>query len=434
MRTAPLALLCTLLSTASAHAQPIADELRAFLAGDLAQSQAAAARIVESETAFEDVLAGLRRGRTYSDDAPRGRLLRERSGVGGRRHPYMILVPEDYTPAKRWPVRFDLHGGMGAGEWKALDGAWSSGWREARNQIVIVPAGWWDSMWWEWSQAENFQAILREAKSTWNIDEDRVVLYGSSDGGAALFFQAMRTPDRWAGYSGHVAPPDRLVRGDFRPDGQMHVSNLERQVFHLGYGEKDEKVPLVHLRRYMELFEAAGADLDWYVLPDQGHSLSLPPEREQQLARFLWGRRRDPLPDKLSWATECTDRYARRSWLVIDELEPLADGERVGTVNILPRWGTPIQMHGPTPEPMPWGRVELARSDNRVLATARGVSAFTLLISPDEFDLSKPIVVEVDGVVAHDAVVTPSVATLLKWAAIDDDRTMLFAGEISIHP
>jgi hypothetical protein len=43
-------------------------------------------------------------------------------------------------------------------------------------------------------------------------------------------------------------------------------------------------------------------------------------------------------------------------------------------------------------------------------------------------------VVEVNGAVAHDAVVVPSVATLLKWAAIDDDRTMLFAAEISVRP
>jgi hypothetical protein len=285
---------------------------------------------------------------------------------------------------------------------------------------------------WEWSQVENFAAILREVRATWNIDENRVVMYGGSDGGAALFFQAMRTPDRWAGYAGHVAPPDRLVRKDFRPDGQMHVSNLAGQTFHLGYGENDEKVPLVHLRKYLALFERAGADLDWYVLPGQGHALALPQERERELGRFLWRRVRDPLPDSLSWATERTDRYARRSWLVIDELEAVDAKHRVDTSNLLPRWGTPIQMHGKTQDRVPWGRVVLARDGNTVRATTRRVAHFTLLISPDEFDLAEPIVVEVDGAVVHEARIEPSVATLLRWAAVDDDRTVLFAAEIAL--
>ncbi len=383
---------------------------------------------------FQGALARHRRGREYATDVPTGRILRERTSSAGVRHPYMILVPEDYTPDRRWPVRFDLHGGMGAPEWQKLDGSWSPGWRIPRGQIVILPAGWWDSMWWEWSQVENFEAILREAKATWNIDENRVVLYGNSDGGAAVFFQAMRTPDRWAGFAGHVAPPDRLVRREFRPDGQMHVSNLAGQRFHLGYGERDPKVPIQHLRRYLALFTAAGADIEHYVLPGQGHSLRIPREREEQFARFLFGTERDPLPDRLSWATERTDRYHRRSWLVIDELEPPRARRDVEPDNILPRWGTRIQLRGPTQPRSDWGRVDVVRDGNRVTATTLRVRRFRLLISPSEFDLEQPIVIERNGEVVHDAKVTPSVATLRKWATIDEDRTLAFAAEIVIRP
>lgn len=417
--------------------QTLEDELQRFWSAPSLQERAAvASAIVAGGAPFEAVLAGLRRGRAYADDVPRGRLLRERTGVDGLRHPYMILVPEDYDPAVRWPVRFDLHGGMGAEEWKRLDGAWSPEWRdhEAHEQIVVVPAGWWDSMWWEWSQAESFEAILREVRATWNVDEDRVVLYGTSDGGAALFFQAMRQPDRWAGYAGLVAPPDRLVRADFRPDGQMHVSNLSGQRFLLAYGEKDPKVPLRYLKDYMQLFEGVGAGLDWYVLDGQDHSLRLPQERLRELGDFLWGTRRDPLPERLSWATERTDRYDRRSWLVIDALEPPEAREAVDESNLLPRWGTALQRRGPTVPHLPWGRVELERQGNRVRATTRRVARFRLLVSPDAFDLSQPVVVEVDGRVAFEGRVEPSVATLLEWAARDDDRQRFFAAEIVLEP
>ena len=43
------------------------------------------------------------------------------------------------------------------------------------------------------------------------------------------------------------------------------------------------------------------------------------------------------------------------------------------------------------------GRVDLVRDGNTVRATTRGVAAFTLLLSPDVFDFTKPITVVVDG-------------------------------------
>jgi hypothetical protein len=56
------------------------------------------------------------------------------------------------------------------------------------------------------------------------------------------------------------------------------------------------------------------------------------------------------------------------------------------------------------------------------------------LISPDAFDLSKPIKVVANGRVVFDGRVEPSLATLLKWAARDNDRTMLFAAELHVKP
>ena len=79
------------------------------------------------------------------------------------------------------------------------------------------------------------------------------------------------------------------------------------------------------------------------------------------------------------------------------------------------------------------GRVELTRSGNTVEASTRGVRRFTLLISGDQFDLSQPIRVVVNGAVAHDAVVTADAATLLRWATVDWDRGLLFDAEIPIE-
>jgi dienelactone hydrolase len=387
--------------------------------------------VIEEGHAFDAVADALRTQRRYSLPAPTGRLLRTRKS--DLTFPYVILVPENYDPSRRYPVRFELHGGMGAPEWDATGGDWAQNWRPVQNQIVILPAGWWDAMWWEHSQALNFEAILREVRATWNIDENRVVLSGTSDGGAGVFFCAMRTPDRFAGFAGFVAPPDRLTREDFRPDGQMHVSNLFGARFLLVYGEHDKLVPLKYIEQYMELFEPHAASLEWYVLPGQGHDLRLPEAREQQFAKFLWGTVRDPLPDRLSWSTERTDRYARRSWLRIDALEPSEAKDKVEPINLLPRLGTSLQRRGPTVPRMPWGRVELERDGNRVSATTQRVKRFTVFLSPDEFAFDEPITVVVDGETRFEGRVEPSVATLLERAAVDDDRAMLFAAELTLE-
>jgi hypothetical protein len=80
------------------------------------------------------------------------------------------------------------------------------------------------------------------------------------------------------------------------------------------------------------------------------------------------------------------------------------------------------------------GRIDLIRTGNRVDVKSRGVAAFTLLLSPDQFDLTKNVKVVVNGRTAFDAMVEKSVATLMNWAARDNDRTMLFAAEIRIRP
>src|SRR5262249_145023 len=78
------------------------------------------------------------------------------------------------------------------------------------------------------------------------------------------------------------------------------------------------------------------------------------------------------------------------------------------------------------------GRVDLTRAGNTITAATRGVAAFTLLISPDQFDFGKPIKVVANGRTVFNGKVEKKVATLLKYAAVDNDRTMLFGAEIRV--
>jgi dienelactone hydrolase len=85
------------------------------------------------------------------------------------------------------------------------------------------------------------------------------------------------------------------------------------------------------------------------------------------------------------------------------------------------------------PRSKPSGRVDLVRRGNVVEASTEGVRAFTLLFSPSTFDFRRPVTVVANGRTVFDGVVQPSVSTLLKWAARDSDRTMVFGAELKIE-
>ena len=80
----------------------------------------------------------------------------------------------------------------------------------------------------------------------------------------------------------------------------------------------------------------------------------------------------------------------------------------------------------------PPGRVDLVRTGNRVEAITRGVAALTLLLSPDAFDFNQPVQIVANGRTAFSGRVDKSVKTLMKWAARDNDRTMLYGAELAI--
>src|SRR5437868_2104323 len=131
--------------------------------------------------AFDAEYARLKQGRAYSKNVEKG-TLRKRHGT----FEYWLVVPDTYDPAKKYQVRFQLHGGVmrpqatlrGDGR-VSLAGA---------EQIYILPAGWSDAPWWSDQQVASLHAILDDVKHEYNVDENRVVVSGVSDGGTGVYY------------------------------------------------------------------------------------------------------------------------------------------------------------------------------------------------------------------------------------------------------
>jgi hypothetical protein len=152
---------------------------------------------------------------------------------------------------------------------------------------------------------------------------------------------------------------------------------------------------------------------------------------------FVTNHPRSPNPERLSWETNNLD-HNRAHWLVIDQLGTTPDDAR--DLDDLNRMADsdPLALFAPPPMEIflrkkPSGRVDLVRSENTVQARTRGVTAFTLLLSPDVFDFGKPVRVVVNGRTVFEGSVRRNLETLLKWAVRDNDRTMLYGAELPIR-
>ena len=144
-----------------------------------------------------------------------------------------------------------------------------------------------------------------------------------------------------------------------------------------------------------------------------GLGAQAPPNYDAEFARLKQGR---PYTPDVKTGTLRRRHGAYPYWLVVP-----------ATYDPAKKYPVRIQLHGGVmredaelrgdgsvrlPENPTSGRVDLTRHGNTVTAATRGVKAFTLLISPDQFDFNQNIVVRVNGRVAFDARVEKSVETL----------------------
>jgi hypothetical protein len=174
------------------------------------------------------------------------------------------------------------------------------------------------------------------------------------------------------------------------------------------------------VQTHVDAMKQLGVSLVFSPQPSAGRDTSWWRWERTPYEQFVQKHPREPHPAKLSWETERVDKFNRVHWLVIDKLG-------AGSADAAFK-GVEVFEHK-----KPSGRVDIERNANTIDARARGVSELTLLISPDAFDLSQPIHVTVNGKAVFESVVKKDVQTLFKWAARDNDRTMLYAAEIKIQ-
>jgi phospholipase/carboxylesterase len=188
----------------------------------------------------------------------------------GSRGGFSLYVPEYYTPGRAWPLVMALHGGAGNGRgflWSWL--------RDARSHgaILVAPTATGndanDKTTWalmgEDTDTPNLARILAFVRDRWNIDPDRLLLTGMSDGGTFCYVTGLDNASPFT----HLAP----VASTFHPL-MAEMADAERMrglPIYLVHGRLDWMFPVQVARQTRQALSAAGCDVTYREIDDLSH-------------------------------------------------------------------------------------------------------------------------------------------------------------------
>jgi hypothetical protein len=184
-------------------------------------------------------------------------------------------------------------------------------------------------------------------------------------------------------------------------------------------GGRDPLYPASAVEPSLEQLRNGGVQMVYKPQPEAGHDTSWWPQIKDEFEDFVRMHPRNPYPDRLTWESSSTGASGRVHWVILDSI-----GSRSGETEEPPDRVFRHRTHS--------GRIAVERKGNTIEATTRGVAEFTVLLSPAQFDFAQVIKVTTNGHVAFEGKVEKSVTTLMKWAARDNDRTMLFGAEVKV--
>lgn len=260
------------------------------------------------------------------------------SELDGSVQPYGLYIPEGYDPAgtKKWRLDTWFHGrGETLSEVNFIDGVQRSGGPFARPDLFVVQlygryccanklAG----------EVDLFEA-LKDIKSRYKIDDDRIVVRGFSMGGAAAWHFAAHYASEWAAAApgaGFSETPEFLnvfQNESLKPtpweqklwqmyDCPVYAPNFANVPVVAYSGENDRQKQAADVME--RALAAEGIKLPHVIGPKTGHSYhkdSIPEINAFVDKAVAKGRNR--MPAKVRLATP-TLKYNRQAWVTVDGL------------------------------------------------------------------------------------------------------------------
>ena len=201
----------------------------------------------------------------------------------GETIPYAVFVPSSYDSSQSTPLIVSLHGLGRTHDWLMgyhgfLDQA------EASGYIVVTPLGYIRRGWYGSRAIDDMEDakrseqdvlnVLQLMRDEFNVDADRIYLWGHSMGGAGTYHIAARHPDLFAGLGVAAPAPE--------PDAPMDaiLENIKHLPILVLQGDEDTAVPVERTRAWVAKMAELGMQHVYVEIPGGDHSLLISQDSE----------------------------------------------------------------------------------------------------------------------------------------------------------
>jgi predicted esterase len=369
------------------------------------------------------------------------------------KHPDDLLyfvVPDDYRPDRPTGLIVFLHGGGKHTPRQAPQATLrfptpdmppanhcSGDMLAATGMIAVGPsAPWNEKSYYRWCLREAdvyLSDVILECKRRYNIDPDRVFLIGHSMGGFGAYQHIQRQPDRFAAVVANSGSwslaywpavrgtPLCIVQGkqDARPGVRWHYTDVE-------YGRWTDKI-------------LSREKLDHVYLEHDGrHGFGYGREKVAEYLKTARQLRRDPyyphvaLASPAGFQSSSCFPVVHNRWLTLDEAieGDLEFDELVSHGNDFESWRLEHRIgrrRGAAVE-------AVNRGGNSIDLAAKNVARCTVWLHPKMVDVSKPVVIAVNGRTVFQGRVRPSLAVALESFRRRNDWGLIYPIKVALTP
>lgn len=363
-----------------------------------------------SNASIERVVGILRTGRVYKPQ-PTGMFPEQEIVVRGRAYPLSLSIPATYDPSKSFGLVVCLHGAGFTGA------AYLERWQGRLGEGYLLACPTYPSGAWFTRRAEELVlATIRELRTRYHVDPDRIFLTGMSNGGIGTWLIGMHHAPLFAGIAPMASGLDDVL--------MPFLANLRNTPIYIIHGAKDQVMPVELSRSIARELDRLGYSYT-YREHEREHPMAgghyFPKEELPDLVMWLNGLRRGPLPARLTVVREAS-HFQSFNWLRLESTDPIA----AFSEDLVDKRDERIK------------RREYAKLDasivetNRIEVIAERVRRYSIFLNDRLVDFSKPVTVLTNGQVSFTGMVTPSLETLLRQARLRQDPRELFSVQLTI--
>ncbi len=268
------------------------------------------------------------------------------------RQGYAIYIPPGYDPSREWPLVVMLHGGSSIGnlflgvvlgnnmDWltynQHLYDDYTPRW--SPDAIVVAPDGLGQPIW-RWMGEEDVLQVIEDVRRHYNVDANRVVLGGLSNGGMGAYSIGTRHAWMFSHVHAMAGAPSWLQYAGGRPTAAERVAMLRYSGMHLIENSTNTDFRYYHGTRdpgpmrpaFVRELTAHIASLNltanerWY---EHGHDLLYLVHRHGRIYADFARIVRDPRPADVRVVTG-DYRANRQHWVTVTRIERYPELARV---------------------------------------------------------------------------------------------------------